>query len=229
MTNEHRTEYTYIRRRGRTTAAQHRAIEGALHHYLTETEDVEQLARNATGFGVEIGFGMGDALTLWARDLPHWQFLGIDLYLPGVGSLVNKLEHQDIGHVSIITEPAQEVFSQFSSDLIDEVRVLFPDPWPKKRHIKRRLLQSDFVSEVARTLKPGGDLVIATDWAPYAEWIREVVGSEVHLELIEDRIREGNAPSVRAHATKFERRGERLGHQIHDFIYRKNSETTESR
>lgn len=229
MTNEFRTDYTYIRRRGRTTAAQHRAIEGALDQYLTAVGDVEELARDAMGFGVEIGFGMGDALTLWARDLPQWQFLGIDLYLPGVGSLVNKLEHEGISHVSIMTEPAQEVFSQFSTDLIDEVRVLFPDPWPKKRHVKRRLLQPNFVSEVARTLKPGGKLVIATDWGPYADWIREVVGSEARLKRVEDRIRESNAPSVRERATKFERRGERLGHRIHDFTYHKNSATTESR
>lgn len=211
------------------TAAQHRALNEALEHFQVSASDIESYAQQASGLGVEIGFGMGDALVQWAFDQPQWHFVGIDLYLPGVGSLINQLQHHEAVNVSIITEPAQEVFAQLSDSLIDEVRVLFPDPWPKKRHFKRRLIQSDFVSDIARALKPGGRLVIATDWTPYAQWIREIVDSEVRLELTDDQIRAGSAPSIRDRATKFEQRGERLGHLIHDLTYRKNSATTESR
>jgi tRNA (guanine-N7-)-methyltransferase len=103
------------------------------------------------------------------------------------------------------------------------VRIFFPDPWHKKRHYKRRLIQPDFVTTLARTLKPEGVLRIATDWGPYAEWIRECVAAEQHFQPQLDTVRSAEDPcigdSTRAVLTNFERRGERLGHDIHDLVY----------
>ena len=224
------SKYAYIRRRGRTTSAQAKALEGDLAEYTVRLEDLRTLSSSL--YGIEIGFGMGDALVLWAKERAEEEkgLLGVDLYLPGVGSLVNKLTTQDIKNVQICVEPAQEVVGNLPEDCLQEVRILFPDPWPKKRHAKRRLFQSEFVRDLARVLAPDGCVRIATDWDPYAEWIREVFLEVPAFVKNQDEIRSGDETGQREVATKFEQRGERLGHRIHDLVYvPKNSATTVSR
>ncbi|NKC00398.1 MAG: tRNA (guanosine(46)-N7)-methyltransferase TrmB [Pseudomonadales bacterium] len=225
------SKYSYVRRRGRATAGQLRALEQEFERYAVTLDEIQSMPGSPASFGIEVGFGMGDALTQWAKLLPTWRFLGIDLYRPGVGSLVNKLVTHELANVRVANLPAQEVFSQLTNDSVDEVRILFPDPWPKKKHAKRRLIQTEFVSDVARCLTTSGVLRIATDWDPYGEWIREVIAGVEGLTLVEDRVRESEDSSVRETTTKFEQRGQSLGHRIHDLCYQssKNSATTESK
>ena len=217
-------KYSYVRRRGRTTSAQAKALEHDLPDYSVDIESI------VPPHGIEIGFGMGDALLEWAHAQSDWNLLGIDLYLPGVGSLVNKLTTHGIKNVRICVAPAQEVIRCLPDQSVQEIRILFPDPWPKKRHAKRRLIQTDFVRDMTRILTGDGVIRIATDWDPYAEWIREVFAEEPGLENALDEIRESSEQSARERATKFEQRGQRLGHRIHDLAYvPKNSATTESK
>ena len=168
--------------------------------------------------GIEIGFGMGQALAQWASEAPDWNLLGIELYKPGVGSLADKLVSAETSNVQIAETPAQKVFAEFPDGCIDEIRILFPDPWPKKRHAKRRLIQPDFVAELARALTTHGVLRLATDWAPYAEWMKEVLAQEPRLRIEVDRIRAPDEVGERQQATKFESRGEKLGHDIYDLV-----------
>ena len=212
------SKYAYIRRRGRTTSAQAKALEGDLAEYTVRLEDLRTLSSSL--YGIEIGFGMGDALVLWAKERAEEEkgLLGVDLYLPGVGSLVNKLTTQDIKNVQICVEPAQEVVGNLPEDCLQEVRILFPDPWPKKRHAKRRLIQPDFVAELARALTLQGVVRLATDWAPYAEWMKEVLAQEPRLRIEVDRIRAPDEVGLRRETTKFESRGEKLGHDIYDLV-----------
>ena len=121
--------------------------------------------------GVEIGFGMGQALLDWAEQAPDMALFGIELYQPGIGALADALCKREIGNVAIVDMPAEDVFVQLSDASVREVRIFFPDPWPKKRHHKRRLIQPGFIAQLERVLEPGGVLRIATDWQPYAEWI----------------------------------------------------------
>ena len=224
-------QYSYVRRRGRTTSAQAKALESDLSEYEIA---LETIATREPPAGVEIGFGMGDALVAWAKswamEQPDSELLGIDLYLPGVGSLVNKLKADAMTNVRICIAPAQEVMASLPDACLTEIRILFPDPWPKKRHAKRRLIQPEFVSDLARVVAPQGCVKVATDWDPYAEWIREVFAAEACFDKAADEVRESRDDSLREVTTKFEQRGERLGHRIHDLVYvPRNSATTESR
>ena len=207
------SQYSYVRRRGRTTSAQAKALEHDLVEYQIDLESV------SPSKGIEIGFGMGDALLAWAQEQSDWDLLGIELYLPGVGSLVNKLTTHNVENVRICVAPAQEVLQRLPDQSVEEIRILFPDPWPKKRHAKRRLIQAEFVRDMARVLTPDGAIKIATDWDPYAEWIREVFANEPALQNTHDEIRGSTEQSPRETATKFEQRGQRLGHRIHDLTY----------
>ncbi len=223
------SNYRYVRRRGRTTAAQARALDEDLDAYLMTIDNY--IGQPAQRRGIEIGFGMGDGLLCWAKEAPDWHLLGIDLYLPGIGSLVNKLKDSAVDNVGIIPTPAQEVMQNCPDNRIDEIRVLFPDPWPKKRHAKRRLIQPAFIEDCCRVLKTGGVIRLATDWQAYADWMREVLGAADSLHPVLDEIRKSDAASTREVATKFEQRGQQLGHAIHDLVYQRgmNSPTTLSR
>ena len=114
---------------------------------------------------------MGVELACWARELPDALILGIELYQPGIGSLFSKLVNEGIENVRVIEAPAQSVIGELPNSSVDEIRILFPDPWPKKRHHKRRLVQKEFICQAKRVLVEGGRLQIATDWKPYADWI----------------------------------------------------------
>ncbi len=172
--------------------------------------------------GMEIGFGMGDALLSWAQAEPEARLLGIELYQPGLGALVHRVFKEGIENVTVIDTAAQEVVAELPDECLDEVRIFFPDPWPKKRHFKRRLIQLPFVQDLARAVKSGGIVHLATDWTPYAEWMLEVIAECEDWQLDTNRVRaSAELSSVKRDSTKFERRGERLGHEIHDLIYRK--------
>ncbi len=206
--------------RGRLTNAQRRGLEEVLPEYVVVADDNSTsgwFGRDAP-LGVEIGFGMGDALCNWASDVPDWNLLGIDIYIPGIGALVNRLSADGIPNVRVAQGRAEEfVAERLPASSVDEFRVFFPDPWPKKRHHKRRLIQPQFVASMVERLKVGGLVWFVTDWTPYAEWALDVFDKSPNLR-----------PSERVHAetsarseTKFERRGLRLGHAITELVYKR--------
>lgn len=221
-------EHSYIRRRGRMTKSQAHGWQELMPDYSCTPSELIARA-DGKALGVEIGFGMGHALLDWAADAADWHLCGIELYQPGVGALVTGLQREGFTHVSVVEKPAQEVFAELSTKsaepLIDEVRIFFPDPWPKKRHLKRRLIQPEFVLSLAAVVKPDGLVRLATDWTPYAQWMRECfAGSKVFVSEV-DHIRQADeqlVPDSARQTTKFERRGEKLGHEIHDLIYRRS-------
>jgi tRNA (guanine-N7-)-methyltransferase len=180
-----------------------------------------QFGREAP-LGVEIGFGMGQSLVDWAVQCPEWNLIGIDVYLPGIGSALLGLEQAGAEHVRLIDGPAERVFQQLlAPGSVDEVRIFFPDPWPKKRHHKRRLVQAAFVDLVAERLKPDGLLWLATDVAEYAECMIEVLATQP--ALVPEHPGIGDASTASRPETRFEARGRALGHAVRDLRYRRAS------
>ncbi|MGI9333085.1 MAG: tRNA (guanosine(46)-N7)-methyltransferase TrmB, partial [Gammaproteobacteria bacterium] len=170
---------------------------------------------------VEIGFGDGEATWRMAEATPQNNFLAIEVHPPGVGRLLRRLKSREIGNVRVYCGDAVEFLEQSLPDhCVDEVRLYFPDPWPKKRHHKRRLVQPSFVSMVTSRLKPGGSFALATDWAGYAEHMLEVLEAEPALENVAGPGASMPRPSMRPR-TKFERRGERLGNAVVDLEFRR--------
>jgi tRNA (guanine-N7-)-methyltransferase len=216
---------SFVRRPGRATAAQKRAFAELLPRFDVDAPqgplDLPRLFGRDARRVLDIGFGDGEALVTNALNNPGVDYLGIEVHEPGIGHLLLLLEQAAAANVRVIARDAAEVVPQLLADsTFDVVDLFFPDPWPKKRHHKRRLVQPPFVAELARGLKPGGFLHVATDWADYARHTREVLAASVELvpieaaDLCED-------PLARRPPTKFERRGRRLGHDVADLFYRK--------
>lgn len=163
---------------------------------------------------MEIGYGMGEATWQIAKDNPGINYLGVEVHMPGVGKLMARIEEFDLSNVKLIERDVFEVFHYMIADgALDGVHLYFPDPWPKKRHFKRRIVNQRFIAEVATKLKPGGFLHIATDWVPYAEWITE--------QFDEAGIFTGGViarPDSRP-LTRFEGQGITKDHAVNDFMY----------
>ena len=169
---------------------------------------------------VEIGFGMGDSLIQMAQADPDAQFVGIEVHRPGVGRLLSRVLAEQIQNVRVYAEDAVDVFAQsLSPASLDAIHIFFPDPWHKKRHHKRRLIQPAWVRELTQRLKAGGYLHLATDWEPYAEHMFNV------LDDVPSLVNASGTPRVAVPRpeyrplTKFEARGERLGHRVQDLVY----------
>jgi tRNA (guanine-N7-)-methyltransferase len=179
----------------------------------------------ATVFGrdaptlLEIGFGMGDATAQVAAAQPQHNFIGIEVHAPGVGALLKRIGELELSNLRLVQHDAVEVLqAMIPAQSLAGVHIYFPDPWHKKRHHKRRLIQPDWVRQVATRLAPGGYLHCATDWQPYAEQMLEVLGAEPALV----NTAEGYAPRPDWRPqTKFERRGLKLGHGVWDLLFRK--------
>ncbi len=166
--------------------------------------------------GVEIGFGMGQATLDWATRQPGLNIVGIEIYRPGIGALLAGIERLGLTNLRLLEGDAALLLdSKFEAGSLDEARILFPDPWPKKRHHKRRLIQPGFARLLASRLRPGGRLLLATDWPEYAQWMREVLAAEPSLSVA--------APTGQRPATRFEDRGRRLGHRIQDLAYQRKN------
>jgi len=221
----HRKIRSFVRRPGRTTHAQRRALDELWPRYGIEPTDglLDMRAvfgRSATVV-LEIGFGNGEVLFTCAANHPEIDHLGIEVHEPGIGHLLMLLERADLDNVRVVARDAVEVLSQQLDEAsIDVARIFFPDPWPKKRHHKRRLLQGSFVADLARVLKPGGVLHSATDWANYAEHMTELMAASAGFESLTAEAAAADPLSVRP-PTKFERRGRRLGHEVWDLYYRR--------
>ncbi len=214
---------SYVLRAGRTTPAQQRAFDehwprfGLEYHGRPRDLDAE-FGRHAPRV-LEIGFGNGGALAWAAEHEPDRDFIGIEVHPPGVGRLMNALAAQDTGNVRIFQHDAVEVLQhELPPASLDEVRIWFPDPWPKKRHHKRRLIQPAFIDLLASRMRVGALLHLATDWMPYAEHMLEVMEQAPGWCNRAGRGQSSPCPPWRIE-THFERRGKRLGHDVRDLLY----------
>jgi tRNA (guanine-N7-)-methyltransferase len=219
-----RTIRSFVQRAGRITRAQQRALEELWPRYGIDAGD--SLLDFAAIFGrraplvMEIGMGDGETLLELADQDPGTDFVGIEVHRPGLGHCLLGLEARGLANARLVTQDAVEVLQwRVPNAAIDELLLYFPDPWPKKRHHKRRIVQPSFVELIARRLKPGGVFRIATDWAPYAQHMLEVLaGCTLFTPAAEAGPRV--ARPVARPVTKFEQRGERLGHEVFDLEYR---------
>ncbi len=216
-----RTIRSFVRRAGRLTDSQKRALVELWPIYGIDYAPhplsfAEVFGRTAP-VALEIGFGNGETLVEQATDHPEMDFLGVEVHEPGIGHCLLKARAAGIGNLRVIAHDAVEVLAnQVPAASLDRLNLYFPDPWPKKRHHKRRIVQDDFLRLVAEKLRSGGRLHVATDWAGYAEHIDEVIAGTGLFRCIERREHDGDAPLDRPQ-TKFERRGLKKGHRITDW------------
>jgi tRNA (guanine-N7-)-methyltransferase len=223
-TNPHkRTIRSFVRRAGRITPSQQRAFETLWPRYgveyAQEPLDFAAIFERSAPVVLEVGFGNGETLVEQAATTPDKDFLGIEVHEPGIGHCMLKAEEAGITNLRLINHDAIEVLSQqVPRQSLSRLNLYFPDPWPKKRHHKRRIITPRFLELVADRLADGGTLNIATDWANYAEHIDEVLAEDGRFTCSERRQHDGDQPLDRPQ-TKFERRGLRKGHRICDWCF----------
>ena len=180
--------------------------------------DLDTLFGRPAPCHLEIGFGMGDALLEMARAHPENNYLGVEVYLPGIGQLLLSLREMGITNVRIDRRDAMEVLERLPAQSLGRVSLFFPDPWPKQRHQKRRLVQAPFVEKLRRVLEPGGHFHAATDWDDYA---RQMLGVMEDADGFTNWSGSGKfyPGPVERPLTKFEKRGLRRGHEVRDLLY----------
>ena len=207
------------------TVAQARALRELLERYRIPiaSEPIDWAAHfgRPAPLALEIGFGMGHALLETARRHPEWNCVGVEVYRPGIGALLNAVKAAELPNVRVIEGDARAVLANMMTEgAMHRVMVFFPDPWPKSKHHKRRLMNADFAALVAQRLVVGGELLVATDWEHYADAMRVVLDAEPGLENLAGH-GQFAARNEERPATRFEARGVRLGHQVWDLAYRK--------
>jgi len=216
---------SFVRRTGRTTIGQAKAFADVgpqfLLPYAAGPANFEAMFQRSAPTILEIGFGMGEATAHIAALMPEKNFLCCEVHTPGVGALLKRISEQGLSNIRILQHDAVEVIDNMLPPAsLDGVHIFFPDPWHKKRHNKRRLIQAPLVAKLAARLKPGGYLHCATDWQPYAEQILEVLGAETLLRNTADGSQGGYAPKPAYRPlTKFENRGIKLGHGVWDVVF----------
>ena len=219
---QHRRIRSFVLRQGRLTKGQERALETEWPKFGIDYSE-EKLDLNAV-FAIkeskkilEIGFGMGESTAKIAQTLPDCDFLAVEVHTPGVGSLLKLAQELALTNIRIIQHDVVEVLERMlPENSLDGVHIFFPDPWHKKRHHKRRLIQAAFVKLLCSKLKTGAYIHVATDWQEYAEWVLEVLQAEPQLKNTAENYAE--KPSYRP-LTKFENRGIKLGHGVWDLVF----------
>jgi tRNA (guanine-N7-)-methyltransferase len=211
---------SFVTRAGRITPAQERALEELWPKYGVDLGaaplELDAVFGRRARRVAEIGFGNGENLLALAAARPQEDFLGIEVHRPGVGRLLLQLEERGLGNVRVVCHDAVEVLERYlGPGSLDEILILFPDPWPKKRHHKRRLIQPPFGALLAQRLCLGGVLRLATDWQPYAAHMLATLAAEPRLRNVAGASGFVPRPAARS-PTRFERRGERLGHKVWD-------------
>ncbi|MDP1602817.1 MAG: tRNA (guanosine(46)-N7)-methyltransferase TrmB [Legionella sp.] len=220
-----RTIKSFVLRAGRVSNRQQFALDNWLKNYELPIDgkpwDMVSIFGREAPVVVEIGFGMGASLLTMAKNHPEMDFVGIEVHRAGIGSLTADLHDEGVTNVRLVTHDAVEVFKQqLPHNSISTVQIFFPDPWHKKRHNKRRLIQPEFIKLVVECLKPAGIIHCATDWQDYAEHIHSVLSAEINLSNSQKDGGFSPRPATRP-LTKFEQRGTRLGHGVWDLIYLK--------
>lgn len=218
---------SFVIRAGRITVGQKNAFEHWWPHYGLSLSK-GSLAIDAA-FGrqasvvLEIGFGMGDSLLAMARQEPEKNFIGIEVHPPGVGRVINAAGKEQINNLRVYMADAMDVLEDCIADnSIDRLQVYFPDPWHKKKHNKRRMIQAQFIQKLRLKLKTGGVLHLATDWENYAEQMLEVMTAAPGFKNLNAAGGYSERPDYRP-ITKFEKRGERLGHGVWDLLFARMS------
>ena len=212
---------SYVLRHGRLTPAQARALQQVGPRFMVpfapQPLDLDALFGRRAPRILEIGFGNGETTAAMAQIQPEVDFLGVDVHAPGVGALLLRLQALGLGNVRVVQHDAAEVLREMiSPGALNAVHVFFPDPWPKRRHHKRRLIQPPLVALLASRLAPGGIVHLATDWEDYAHQMLAVASAE---PLLANTARDyAPRPDTRP-LTRFERRGERLGHGVWDLVF----------
>lgn len=214
---------SFVLRAGRTTTGQQRALDTLGPRFIVPFADAPLDLRATFGRDaptvMEIGFGMGDATAHIASVLPDIDFLCCEVHEPGVGALLKQVGERALGNIRIVQHDAVQVLERMIAPAsLAGVHVFFPDPWHKKRHHKRRLIQPPFVALLTSRIAPGGYLHGATDWEPYAQQMLQVLSAEPALANTADGF--APRPDYRP-PTKFEKRGLRLGHGVWDLVFRK--------
>ncbi|WP_051532295.1 tRNA (guanosine(46)-N7)-methyltransferase TrmB [Brackiella oedipodis] len=216
---------SFVHHRSHLSPAQKNAMDELMPQWglafqKTSLDFAQVFARQAPTI-LEIGFGMGESTLKIAQTRADENFIGVEVYNAGVGALLRKIKAHDVENIRIIQHDAVEVLEHMiAPQSLDGVHIYFPDPWPKKRHHKRRLIQADFVALLATRLKPGGYLHCATDWQDYAEQMLAVLNAEPSLQNKASDNGYSVKPDYRPQ-TKFETRGLRLGHGVWDLVYSK--------
>ena len=219
----HRVVRSFVLRQGRMSPAQQRALDTLLPRFGISFAPTPIVPSAVFGrvapVMLEIGFGMGETTAAIAAAHPHHDFLGVEVHGPGVGALLNRVAAAGLTNVRVIQHDAVEVVTQMiPSASLAGIHVYFPDPWPKKRHHKRRLLQPAFVHALARRLEGGGYLHAATDWNDYAQ---EILATFTAEPLLENTVADFAVRPDWRPQTKFEARGLKLGHDVHDLLFRR--------
>ena len=213
---------SFVTRQGRLTKGQRAALDELWPLYGLEVGD-GRLQKAREGFAqcvFEIGFGNGESLASMALASPTTLFIGVEVHQPGIGALLQSIQEQNITNIRLYYADARDVLStDVPDESLDRVQIFFPDPWPKKRHHKRRIIQTPFVETLLPKIKQGGVIHTATDWEPYAEHMLEVLSGISGLGNTCDGA-SPQRPSYRPE-TKFERRGQGLGHGVWDFVFEK--------
>ena len=185
----------------------------------------EQLFGNSNPLVIEIGFGMGDSLAQMAQANPDKNFIGLEVHQPGIGRLLNLVEKQQIQNIRVINGDAVEWLEKHFTDAsIARANIYFPDPWHKRKHHKRRLIQTPFIDLLASRMQTDGLLHVATDWQPYANDISKIMENHPQFKNIADSGLYANAAKLGRPQTKFESRGVKLGHGVWDLAYKKQVE-----
>ena len=220
-TRQRRPIRSFVRRTGRLTSSQKRALDELWPRYGVEFTprllDFTALFERCAPVVLEIGFGNGETLVQQAVENPEFDYLGIEVHEPGLGHCLIAAQDADISNLRLIAADAVDVLhQQIPPTSLRRINLYFPDPWPKKRHHKRRILQPPFLNLCADRLEAGGSLHIATDWANYAAHIEELLAASDRFVCSSRREHDGDQPLDRP-MTKFERRGLRQGHRIWDW------------
>lgn len=223
MDSPHRPVRSFVLRQGRLTEAQRRAREEWLPRlgvpYAAQPLDLDRLFGRAAPKILEIGSGMGETTARIAAAHPDRDYLAVEVHTPGVGSLLAQIATAGLTNVRVIQHDAVEVVEHMIAPAsLEGVHVFFPDPWPKKRHHKRRLLQPPFIALLSDRLRAGGTMHVATDWEDYALQILELLSAEPRLDNTANGF--ASRPDDRP-LTKFERRGLKLGHGVRDIVFRR--------
>ena len=215
---------SFVLRAGRMTPAQERALSELWPAYGVDLGDgpldLEAVFGRCAPRCLEIGFGVGEVIGSLAESHPQIDYLGVEVHRPGVGRLLLRAAQAQTRNLRVVCHDAVEVVEKIADGAFEEIWVFFPDPWHKKRHHKRRLIDSRFVAAAAAKLRPGGVIRLATDWQTYAEQILAVCSANPHLVSLSSDGTFVPRPDFRT-PTRFERRGERLGHGVWDLAYKK--------
>lgn len=224
MKDKKRPIRSFVRREGRMTLSQKASLEKYWSEYGLETEmgliDINAVFGRESDVILEIGFGAGASLLEMAAANPQDDYIGIEVHRPGIGGLLSQMVKNDVTNIRLFQQDVMEVLRKSIPDTgLSKIQIFFPDPWHKKRHHKRRLIQPSFVELLRQKLKLGGQVHLATDWQNYAEYMMEVFSNDDNFNNLVGHGHYLKDSSQYRVTTKFERRGQRLGHRIWDMIF----------